>query len=181
MVPAGAAHADQRPEGKMTGLNRAPQHSGLVFAIDDPRADDVRRLVEVHLAYSHEFSPPEHVHALDLEGLVDPAVTFFSARRKGALLAVGALKQLDASHGEIKSMHTSEGARRQGIGRAMLEHLLSVAKERRYRRVSLETGSMDAFRPARAMYAEAGFTVCEPFGHYTNNPYSTCMTIRLDR
>jgi putative acetyltransferase len=78
-------------------------------------------------------------------------------------------------------MHTSETARRQGIGRAMLGHLLAVAEERQYRRVSLETGTMDAYRAARAMYAEAGFTRCEPFGRYTDNPYSTCMTIRLDR
>ena len=164
----------------MTELNRTPGRSDLVFAIDAPRADDVRRLLEAHLAYSYEFSPPEHVHALDVNGLLDSAVTFFSARRDGVLLAVGALKHLDASHGEIKSMHTSEGARRQGIGRAMLGHLLAVARERHYRQVSLETGTMAAFEAARAMYAGAGFTVCEPFGDYSDNPYSTCMTIRLD-
>jgi putative acetyltransferase len=164
----------------MTEPNEAPKQPDLVFAGDDPRAVDVRQLLEVHLAYSYEFSPPEHVHALDIEGLLDPAVTFFSARRDGAILAVGALKHLDASHGEIKSMHTSEAARRQGVGRAMLGHLVAVANERHYRRVSLETGTMDAYRAARTMYAEAGFTVCEPFGHYTDNPYSTYMTIRLD-
>ncbi len=144
------------------------------------RADDVRQLLEVHLAYSYEFSPPEHVHALDVEGLLDPDVTFFSARRGGVLLAVGALKHLDESHGEIKSMHTSEAARRQGIGRAMVRHLLAVAAQRGYRRVSLETGTMDAYRAARAMYVDAGFTTCAPFGRYTDNPYSTCMTRDLD-
>jgi len=164
----------------MVELNRAPQQPDLVFVVDDPRADDVLQLLEVHLAYSYEHSPPEHVHALDVEELLDPTVTFFSARCDGVLLAVGALKHLDASHSEIKSMHTSETARRLGIGRAMLGHLLEVARERRYRQVSLETGTMDAYRAARAMYADAGFTVCEPFGQYTRNPYSTCMTIRLD-
>jgi putative acetyltransferase len=139
----------------------------------------VRCLLEVHLAYSYEFSPPEHVHALDIDGLLDPAVTFFSARRNGVLLAVGALKHLDDDHGELKSMHTSEQARRQGIGHAMLEHLLTVADQRNYRRVSLETGTMDAYAAARAMYGKAGFVRCEPFGQYTDNPFSLCMTIRL--
>jgi putative acetyltransferase len=152
----------------------------LTFAVDDPRADDVLKLLEVHLNYSYEFSPPEHVHALDIEGLLDPAVTFYSARRNGELLAVGALKQLDDSHGELKSMHTNEPARRQGIGRAMLDHLLQVARQRKYLRVSLETGTMDAYAAARAMYAGAGFVQCEPFGAYTDNPYSTCMSMSLE-
>ena len=133
--------------------------------------------MEIHLAYSYEFSPPEHVHALDIDGLLDPAVTFFSARREGVLLAVGTLKHLDDSHVELKSMHTSAPARRQGIGRAMVDHLLAVATERRYRRVSLETGTMDAYRAAREMYSSAGFERCAPFGEYTDNPYSMCMTI----
>jgi putative acetyltransferase len=116
---------------------------------------------------------------LAVDGLLDPAVTFFSARREGELLAVGALKHLDDAHAELKSMHTSEAARRQGIGRAMLDHLLAVAKERRYRRVSLETGTMDAYHAARELYASAGFQPCAPYADYTDNPYSTCMTIEL--
>jgi len=151
----------------------------LDFRADDPRAGDVRGLLEIHLAYSYEFSPPEHVHALDVDGLVEPGVTFFSARRDGVLLAIGALKHLDESHVELKSMHTGAPARRQGIGRAMLDHLLTVARERGYERVSLETGTMDAYAAARAMYTKAGFTQCAPFGKYTDNPYSTCMTVRL--
>ena len=93
----------------------------------------------------------------------------------------GALKHLDESHGEIKSMHTSEAARRQGIGRAMVRHLLTVAAQRGYRRVSLETGTMDVcIRAAWAMYVDVGFTTCAPFDRYTDNPYSTCMTRDLD-
>jgi len=120
------------------------------------------------------------VHALDTAGLLDPAVTFFSARRGGVLLGVGALKRLDRSQAELKSMHTVEAARGQGVGRAMVEHLLSVAVDRGYLRVSLETGTMEAFAAARLLYASAGFVPCEPFGEYTVNPYSTCMTISLD-
>ena len=152
----------------------------LVIAIDDPRAEDVRALLDTHLAFSRDVTPPGHVHALDIDGLLDPAVTFFSARRGGVLLGVGALKRLDESHAELKSMHTSEAARGQGVGRAMVDHLLAVAADRRYLRVSLETGTVDAFVPARSLYAKVGFTPCEPFGEYTVNPHSTCMTINVE-
>jgi putative acetyltransferase len=153
---------------------------GVIIAVDDPRVDDVRALLERHLEFSYEFSPEEHVHALDIDGLLEPAVTFFSARDEdGMLLGVGALKQLDGTHGELKSMHTTGAARRQGIGEQLVSHLLRVAEARGYERVSLETGTMDAYLPARAMYAKAGFTTCAPFGHYTDNPYSMCMTVVL--
>ena len=152
----------------------------LVIAVDDPRVDDVRGLLERHLALSRAASPPEHVHALDLDGLLNPAVTFFSARLDGVLVGMGALKRLDDAHAELKTMHTSESARRQGVGRAMLDHLVTVAAQRNYRRVSLETGTMDEFVAARRLYASAGFQPCEPFGAYTVNPYSTCMTLSFD-
>ena len=119
------------------------------------------------------------MHALDHTGLVDPTITFFSARRDGVLLGIGALKRLDEGHGEIKSMHTSAPARAVGIGLAVLHHLLAVARDRGYRRVSLETGTMAEFAGARRLYLQAGFAVCPPFAQYTDNPYSTCMTIEL--
>jgi putative acetyltransferase len=147
---------------------------------DDPRADDVRELLERHLAFAHTNTPPEDVHALDVDGLLDPAVTFFSFRRDGELLGVGALKQLDRHHAELKSMHTAQAARGRGVGRAMLGHLIGVARERGCRRVSLETGSMDAFAPARSLYASAGFTPCGPFGDYSPSRSSTFMTLSLD-
>jgi putative acetyltransferase len=153
----------------------------LVVAPDDPRSSDVRALLETHLEFARTLSPPEHVHALDVEGLVEPAVTFFSARRDGILLGVGALKRLDASHAELKSMHTSELARRQGVASAIVAHLLAFAAASNYARVSLETGTMSAFEPARSLYAKLGFVECEPFAAYTTNPYSTCMTISLER
>jgi putative acetyltransferase len=136
--------------------------------------------LERHLAFAHEVTPEGHVHALDVERLLDPSVTFFSARREGELLGVGALRELDPTHGEVKSMHTAPTARREGVGRAMVEHLLEVARARRYTRVSLETGTMEVFAPARELYATAGFVRCEPFGEYTDNPHSICMTLVCD-
>ena len=147
---------------------------------DDPDADDVRRLLAAHLGFAHEHSPPEDVYALDTDGLRAPDITFFSARADGELLAVGALRQLDRTHAEIKSMHTLPAARGRGVGRAMLDHLLALARSRGCTRVSLETGTMAAFDAARALYASAGFVPCEPFGGYRRSPNSVCMTLRLD-
>jgi putative acetyltransferase len=151
----------------------------LTIAADDPAAADVRALLEAHLAFANEHSPPEDVHALDVGGLRAAHIAFFSARRDGTLLGVGALKELDASHGEIKSMHTAAAARGQGVGRAMLDHLLGIARSRGYDRVSLETGSMAAFDAARSMYASAGFGACEPFADYVPSGYSVWMTLTL--
>jgi len=151
----------------------------LVIAVDDPLRADVRALLETHLAFSREVTPPGHVHALDAEALVDPAVTFFSARRDDVLVGVGALRRLEDVHAELKSMHTAAVARRQGVGRAMVDRLLAVAADRGYKRVSLETGTMGVFAPARSLYEKVGFSRCAPFGEYTVNPYSVCMTVEL--
>jgi ubiquinone/menaquinone biosynthesis C-methylase UbiE/GNAT superfamily N-acetyltransferase len=151
------------------------------ISIDDPRAEDVRELLERHLAFASLHTPPEDVHALDIDGLVDPGVTFFSFRRGGELLGVGALKHLDEGHAEVKSMHTTEAARGRGIGRAIVDHLVGVARDRGYRRVSLETGSMQAFAPARSLYLSAGFAPCGAFGDYTPSRNSAYMTLSLDR
>ena len=153
----------------------------LVISPDDPRAKDVRKLLEDHLAFSTEVTPAGHVHVLDLQGLLDPAIILFSARLDGVLAGVGALRRLHAYHAEIKSIHTSREVRGQGIGRAMVEHILAVASNSGYERVSLETGTMDAFTPARTLYAKVGFQPCEPFGEYTANPHSICMAIQLIR
>lgn len=147
--------------------------------MEDPLAADVRALLERHLAFAHEVTPPEDVHALGVGALLTPDITFFSARRDGVLLGVGALRELDAGHGEIKSMHTAEAARRQGVARAIVEYLIRVARERGYERLSLETGAMDVFQPARALYAGLGFAVCPPFGEYWDSPFSVCMTMDL--
>lgn len=149
------------------------------ISIDDPRAEDVRELLERHLAFANLHSPPEDVHALDVDGLVDPAVMFFSFRLHGELLGVAALTQLDERHAELKSMHTAQAARGRGVGRAMVDHLVGVARDRGFRRMSLETGSMPAFAPARALYARAGFRPCGPFGSYRLSPNSTYMSMAL--
>jgi putative acetyltransferase len=129
-------------------------------------------------AHRHRRSGAE-VHALAVSGLLDPAVSFFSFGVDGQLLGVGALKRLDAQHAELKSMHIAAAARRRGVGRAMVDHLVRVARDRGFRRLSLETGTMAAFEPARSLYAGAGFVPCEPFGCYVRSPNSTCMTLPL--
>lgn len=153
--------------------------SDIVIGPDDPRGDDVRDLLGRHLRRMHETTPIEDVHALDLDGLLAPSITFCSARRDGELLGIGAVKRLDATHAELKSMHTAEAARRQGIGGLMLDHLVDLARERGATRVSLETGSQAAFEPARMMYAAAGFVECGPFGDYRPSANSTFMTLAL--
>ena len=151
------------------------------FSPDDPLRADVTALLRRHLEYAHANTAPEDVFALDVERLVDPAIAFFSFRDgDGALLAVGALKHLDPTHAEIKSMHTAQEARRRGIGRAMVAHLLDAARARGYSRVSLETGSQPAFAPARALYEAAGFEPCEAFADYRSSDASAFLTIALD-
>jgi putative acetyltransferase len=149
------------------------------IAVDDPHADDVRELLRRHLEFARANTPPQDIHALDVDQLVGPAVTLYGYRRDGELLAVGALKQLDGRHAELKSMHTAAAARGRGIGRAMVEHLIGVARDHGFSRVSLETGSGAAFAPARSLYAQAGFTPCGPFGDYPPGRGNTFMTLAL--
>lgn len=153
----------------------------LNLAIADPTLDDVRGLVEHHLRFGRSHSPPQDAHALEVDELLDPAVTLFSIRCRGELVAIGALKRLDDQHAELKTMHTAEDVRGLGIGRAMLDHLLAVARERGFERVSLETGVHKAFAPARSLYASAGFAPCEPFGDYRHSPNTTYMTMRVSQ
>ena len=152
----------------------------FVIAIDNPGSADVRALLDKHLAFAKRESPPEDVHALEIEELLAENVSFFAIRENGALVGVGALKQLDESQVEVKSMHTAQAARRRGVGRAMVDHLIGIARARGYRRVSIETGSTAVFAPARALYASAGFEPCGPFGEYQPSPNSAYMTLELD-
>ena len=152
---------------------------GGQIAVDDPRKPEVTALLERHLAFCLSETPPEFSFALDVAGLLDPAVTFFSCRDDGTVLGVGAIKELDSGHGELKSMHTAAEARGRGVGRAMLEHLLAVARSRGYRRVSLETGTTPGFTAARAMYESAGFVPAEPFGGYQRSADNTFYALDL--
>ncbi len=151
----------------------------MEVVVDDPARPDVRALLEEHLRSMYELSPPESVHALDVDKLKTPDVTFWSVRDGELLLGCGALKELDARHGEIKSMRTPLALRRRGAGRAVLTHIIDVARERGYERLSLETGTPEAFVPAQRLYTSFGFQYCTPFGDYKLDPYSVFMTLRL--
>lgn len=146
---------------------------------DDLTGPEIHALLEEHLQHMRAVSPPESVHALDLDKLRQPAITFWTVWSGGSLIGCGALKQLDATHGEIKSMRTAQTHRRSGVARAMLAHILEEAQRRGYTRLSLETGAQDAFEPARQLYARMGFVECPPFEGYTEDPNSVFMTRTL--
>lgn len=178
-----AATSTSRTSASTSDSRRRWYHSGMerfVIEVDDPRRDVVVALLEAHLAFARSVTPAENVCALDLDGLLEPSITFFSARADGELLGVGALKQLEPGHVELKSMHTAGAARRRGVGRALVAHLVAVAAARGARRVSLETGTAAAFEPARALYLGAGFVPCGPFGDYSETPDNTFLTLELD-
>lgn len=151
----------------------------MEIRIDDLSGAEIRALLREHLANMQQISPPESVHALSIDGLRQPGITFWSAWENGELLGCGALKDLDAEHGEIKSMRTAACHRRKGVAKAILDYIIGEAKRRGYRRLSLETGSMDAFEPARQLYARAGFNVCGPFADYIPDRNSVFMTMEV--
>jgi len=148
------------------------------------RTDDITdpvviALLEEHLRCMALASPPESIHALDLNGLRRPEVSFWTIWNGDELAGCGALKALDSEHGEIKSMRTAYAFQGKGIAKLMLRHLVDEAKSRGYRRVSLETGSADYFEPARRLYAGFGFEFCKPFDSYKEDPNSIFMTLEL--
>jgi putative acetyltransferase len=147
--------------------------------IDDLSGSEIYELLQEHLRSMALHSPPESIHALDIEELRQPEITFWTVRENGELLGCGALKELDAQHAEIKSMRTSSLHLRKGVAKNLLKHILEEARRRGYSRLSLETGSMEAFEPARKLYANFGFTYCEPFADYIEDPYSVFMTREL--
>lgn len=144
--------------------------------LDDPQ---VIALLHTHLVRAHAETARGSAHALDSAGLRSPDMTFWSAWEGHSLAGVGALKQLTADHGEVKSMHTAEAMRRRGVGGAILRHIIAVARTRGMSRLSLETGSWPYFAPARAFYAQHGFVECGPFGGYRPDANSVFMTLVL--
>jgi putative acetyltransferase len=152
----------------------------MEIRVDDLSGEAIRSLLAEHLRNMHQLSPPESVHALDLNGLRQPDITFWTVWTAGELVGCGALRELAPDHGEVKSMRTAPAHRRQGIARAMLEHIITEARRRAYGRLSLETGSASAFEPARKLYQSFGFTFCGPFGDYRDDPNSVFLMRNLE-
>ena len=146
------------------------------ITLDDLSHPKVVQLLQEHLHSMTLHSPPESIHALDLTGLRRPELSFWTAWQGDELLGCGALKELDSWHAEIKSMRTATAHLRQGVAQFLLGHLMAIAKARGYSRLSLETGSMQAFEPARQLYQRNGFVYCPPFAEYVEDPYSVFMT-----
>src|ERR1051325_9177909 len=151
----------------------------MEIRIDDLKGPEIAQLLDEHLQCMAAVSPPESRHALNLDGLRVPDVTFWTVWQDKQLAGCGALKQLDAEHGEIKSMRTAQAWLRQGVASLLLEHIISEARHRSYRRLSLETGAMKYFEPARSLYRKFGFSTCAPFGNYRKDPNSVFMTKEL--
>lgn len=143
---------------------------------DNLSGADVQALVQEHIDEMLSNTPIESVHTLPLDSLRKPELTFWSVWHQGELCGCGALKELDGTHGEIKSMRTKTKFLRMGVGQAMLNRIISEANMRGYNRLSLETGSTEAFKPALTLYEQNGFEVCGPFGDYKHDPHSVFMT-----
>lgn len=151
----------------------------MEIRVDDLTGPEVISLIGEHLHGMKLHSPPESIHALGLEALKKPEITFWTVWRNDQLMGCGALKELDSQHGELKSMRTAAAHLRKGVAQAMLEHIFKEAKLRGYKKLSLETGSMEAFLPARKLYEKYGFNYCGPFADYTEDPNSLFMTKTL--
>ena len=146
---------------------------------DDLSGPEIAQLLQAHLDTMAAHSPPESVFALDLDALRSPDITFWTVWEQDELVGCGALRELDKTHGEIKSMHTAAAHRGKGVAQTLLSHVLAEAKGRSYGRISLETGSVAAFEAAQALYARNGFVETAAFGDYVDNPFSLFMTLDL--
>ena len=155
----------------------------MKICLDDLQGAEIRELLQEHLRSMERVSPPESRHALDLTGLRRPEITFWTIWLGPTLAGCGALKELDQQHAEIKSMRTDYAHQRKGVASTLLRHMIGEAERRGYRRLSLETGSMDYFEPARRLYSSFGFMRCGPFDQYIEDPNSVFMTkeIQSDR
>ena len=149
------------------------------FAEGDFDSADVVALLRFHFEQMRSTSPPEACHVLPIDALRDPAVTVWTLREDGRLLGMGALKQLAADHGEVKSMRTAPEELGRGVGRAILHHILAEARRRRYRRLSLETGSTEPFAAALRLYQSEGFVRCGPFADYQDTPVTRFFTLEI--
>lgn len=151
----------------------------MEIKVDTLQGPEIQALLQDHRRSMFAHSPPESVHALDLEGLRRPEITFWSAWAQGALLGCGALKALGDGTGEVKSMRTAAAHLRRGVAAALLQQVIAEARERGYARLYLETGTAPAFEPARRLYERTGFGYCSPFADYAEDPYSVFMCLAL--
>ena len=148
----------------------------VVIAIEESLSEELAQILQAHWVFCTSTSPVEHVYAIDASKLFTPDITVFGARVLGELVGVGAIRKLDADHAELKSMHTLAKSRGNGIGRAMVAHIESFAKVQGIKRISLETGPSEPFKPARELYKSLGYEECAAFGDYVLSEHNTCMT-----
>jgi putative acetyltransferase len=151
----------------------------MKIIVDDLRGPEIARFLQAHLDHMREITPEGSVYALDLDALRAPEVTFWTVLDGDEVVGCGALKRLDGTEGEIKSMRSHPDRRRTGIGALVLEHILAEARDTGLTRLSLETGATDSFLAARSLYAKYGFEPCGPFGDYDHDPHSAYMTTAL--
>ena len=151
----------------------------MEIRIDDLRGPEIAALLKSHLEHAQVLSPPGTVNALDIDGLRVPEVTFWTVWDRHLLLGCGALKELDPEFAEIKSMHTAREHRGKGVAELLVRHILGVARERQYQRVSLETGTHAEFHAAHRLYKRFGFDYCDAFGDYMITEHNVCMTLEL--
>jgi len=148
----------------------------MIIVVDDLSGPQIAEFLQRHVDQMRSVTPPESVHALDLDGLRRPEVTFWTMLDDSTVVGCGALKELDPEHGEVKSMRTAPAYQRRGVASGMLGHIIGQARQRGYTRLSLETGSFDFFAPARALYEKFGFEYCAPFADYRADPNSAFLT-----
>jgi putative acetyltransferase len=162
--------------GNVAALSNLEESSKMKIIVDDLSGPEIARFLDEHVQEMLSITPPESKHALDLDGLRKPEITFWSIVDGDTLVGCGAIKRLDADHAEVKSMRTAPTRKRSGIASALLEHIITEAKRMGFTRLSLETGTDEFFRPARKLYEKFGFDYCQPFADYRLDPYSAFMT-----
>ena len=151
----------------------------MQILVDDLSGPEIARFLDEHVQQLRSITPPESKHALDLDGLRKPWITFWSVLDGDSLVGCGAIKRLDAGHAELKSMRTRPTRKRSGIASLLLAHIIAEAQRADFTRLSLETGSAEFFLPARKLYEKFGFDYCEPFADYKPDPSSAFMTRTL--
>ncbi|MDT0460639.1 GNAT family N-acetyltransferase [Streptomyces sp. DSM 41527] len=151
----------------------------MKIAVDDLSGPEIARFLQEHVQQMRSLTPLESKHALDLDSLRKPAITFWSVSDGDSLVGCGAIKRLDAGHAELKSMRTRPARQRSGVASLLLEHIIAEARRMRFTRLSLETGAAEFFLPARRLYEKFGFRECAPFADYRPDPNSTFMTRAL--